>query len=782
MALTLPPSPCGSLGPDVLGQKEQELAVLRQHALHHLQQQVQLKELDNASLQDKANHLEQQLTAIRDAVAAKDAQLSRATASIAAMQHAGDAKDKLLLDMRDAIEEAEQGLQQEAEERRAVECQAQVRLAQQQDEATHTRLQLEGALADAQAAFDAQQNLVQETRQKAAEEQAAVRSDFDQRLQQEQAKLRMELDTAKSEAAAAQQKAEGWHVQAQAAADAERRAAHAIQAAAKRLQALEAHAAQQQQQLGVKQHEVARLQSQLQEAVNVQRQALAGAEAEHAKQVSEMLQSTEALRAALADQKADFEAQAQAAATAAASEAAQHQVRLAAAQGRAQGLQQEAEAARAGLVAGQKAWQDSLRAASQEQAAAAAGFENHLRQQRTELQAAIEEAAAQRSAAGRLSQQLQACEMERDSLLAKIQEDSKTASGHEELKELTSQLADAKQNLHALQESQTSWEKERDQMRSVISAMRSDMELACQDMQKPQSQPELESLRIELAAAQEEAAELSSENQQLMAMSNKLRSERDRGAILLAALPSPSEAQHGSQSNSAGLHRQNSLPAPHHPWYSAHLQQAQPSNRPLTAPPQCPPPAQLHDPSQAIPYHPSRMLPPDPYQRHNDSPVSAKPAQQQADPQSHRKAKAATNFTAQQSAESGSGSELPEGQQPAVARKNADSLAHRAEETGQPHMTSGSASEDMAKQLQRIESLAERISQAQAVAPSRPGANHKLGRSSHEGIAVEGASLPASDTKPSNAVQTSQASRFRNLQRRQAPRPRIRNYNLPDSE
>ncbi|KAK9851363.1 hypothetical protein WJX84_001589 [Apatococcus fuscideae] len=288
MALTLPPSPCGSLGPDVLGQKEQELAVLRQHALHHLQQQVQLKELDNASLQDKANHLEQQLTAIRDAVAAKDAQLSRATASIAAMQHAGDAKDKLLLDMRDAIEEAEQGLQQEAEERRAVECQAQVRLAQQQDEATHTRLQLEGALADAQAAFDAQQNLVQETRQKAAEEQAAVRSDFDQRLQQEQAKLRMELDTAKSEAAAAQQKAEGWHVQAQAAADAERRAAHAIQAAAKRLQALEAHAAQQQQQLGVKQHEVARLQSQLQEAVNVQRQALAGAEAEHAKQAASM--------------------------------------------------------------------------------------------------------------------------------------------------------------------------------------------------------------------------------------------------------------------------------------------------------------------------------------------------------------------------------------------------------------------------------------------------------------------------------------------------------------
>lgn len=64
-----------------------------------------------------------------------------------------------------------------------------------------------------------------------------------------------------------------------------------------------------------------------------QRNALAAAEAEHAKQVGEMLQSTEALRAALADQKADFEAQTQAAATAVASEAAQLQVRLAAAQG-----------------------------------------------------------------------------------------------------------------------------------------------------------------------------------------------------------------------------------------------------------------------------------------------------------------------------------------------------------------------------------------------------------------------------------------------------------------
>ena len=52
---------------------------------------------------------------------------------------------------------------------------------------------------------------------------------------------------------------------------------------------------------------------------------------------------------------------------------------------------------------------------------------------------------------------------------------------------------------------------------------------------------ELEKLRRELAAAQEEAAQLSAENGQLMAMSNKLRSERDRGAMLLAALPPPSE-------------------------------------------------------------------------------------------------------------------------------------------------------------------------------------------------------------------------------------------------
>ncbi len=69
------------------------------------------------------------------------------------------------------------------------------------------------------------------------------------------------------------------------------------------------------------------------QAANKQAEAVAAAEAEHAKYVREMLQSAEALRAALADQKADFEAQAQAAATAAASEAAQTQVRLAAAQG-----------------------------------------------------------------------------------------------------------------------------------------------------------------------------------------------------------------------------------------------------------------------------------------------------------------------------------------------------------------------------------------------------------------------------------------------------------------
>lgn len=44
-----------------------------------------------------------------------------------------------------------------------------------------------------------------------------------------QAKLRDEVDAVKADAAAAQQRAEGWHAQAQAAADAEQRAAHAIQ-------------------------------------------------------------------------------------------------------------------------------------------------------------------------------------------------------------------------------------------------------------------------------------------------------------------------------------------------------------------------------------------------------------------------------------------------------------------------------------------------------------------------------------------------------------------------
>ena len=57
----------------------------------------------------QGNQLEQQLTGTRDALAARDAQLTQANASVAAMRHAGDAKDKLLLDMRDAVEEAEQG-------------------------------------------------------------------------------------------------------------------------------------------------------------------------------------------------------------------------------------------------------------------------------------------------------------------------------------------------------------------------------------------------------------------------------------------------------------------------------------------------------------------------------------------------------------------------------------------------------------------------------------------------------------------------------------------------
>ena len=41
----------------------------------------------------------------------------------------------------------------------------------------------------------------------------------------------------------------------------------------------------------------------------------------------------------------------------------------------------------------------------------------------------------------------------------------------------------------------------------------------------------------------------------------------------------------------------------------------------------------------------------------------------------------------------------------------------------------GTAPEEMAKQLQRIEDLAERISQAQSAAPSKPCANQKLGGS-----------------------------------------------------
>ena len=40
MALTLPATAFGGLCPDLLGQKEQELAMLRQQALQQLQQQV----------------------------------------------------------------------------------------------------------------------------------------------------------------------------------------------------------------------------------------------------------------------------------------------------------------------------------------------------------------------------------------------------------------------------------------------------------------------------------------------------------------------------------------------------------------------------------------------------------------------------------------------------------------------------------------------------------------------------------------------------------------------
>ena len=44
-----------------------------------------------------------------------------------------------------------------------------------------------------------------------------------------QVTLRAEVDAAKSESASAQQRADRWHAQAQAAAEAEQRAAHAIQ-------------------------------------------------------------------------------------------------------------------------------------------------------------------------------------------------------------------------------------------------------------------------------------------------------------------------------------------------------------------------------------------------------------------------------------------------------------------------------------------------------------------------------------------------------------------------
>ena len=56
---------------------------------------------------------------------------------------------------------ADAGLQAEAEERRAVEVQAHVRLARQQEEASRNCAHLEGALDDAQAACSAQQALVQ---------------------------------------------------------------------------------------------------------------------------------------------------------------------------------------------------------------------------------------------------------------------------------------------------------------------------------------------------------------------------------------------------------------------------------------------------------------------------------------------------------------------------------------------------------------------------------------------------------------------------------------------
>ena len=58
----------------------------------------------------QAQQAGQQLAATRDALDAEGAQLAQALASIAAMQDAQLVKDRLLQDMRDAIEEAEQGV------------------------------------------------------------------------------------------------------------------------------------------------------------------------------------------------------------------------------------------------------------------------------------------------------------------------------------------------------------------------------------------------------------------------------------------------------------------------------------------------------------------------------------------------------------------------------------------------------------------------------------------------------------------------------------------------
>ena len=53
--------------------------------------------------------LEQDLKVTRNALAAKEGKLGRALATITAMQDAEAAKDGLLRDMRDAIEQAEEG-------------------------------------------------------------------------------------------------------------------------------------------------------------------------------------------------------------------------------------------------------------------------------------------------------------------------------------------------------------------------------------------------------------------------------------------------------------------------------------------------------------------------------------------------------------------------------------------------------------------------------------------------------------------------------------------------